>query len=81
MRGQPQYWRYVAAATSFGFTALASILLGLWAGRWLDERLGTQPFLMICGVLLGVGLSFYNLFTAMGLLRSRRGPGGDGPDA
>lgn len=30
-----------------------SILIGYGAGWWLDERLGTEPWLQIIGFLLG----------------------------
>ncbi|HWK90017.1 MAG TPA: AtpZ/AtpI family protein [Longimicrobium sp.] len=29
----------------------------LFAGNWLDRRLGTQPWLLLAGVFLGFGLS------------------------
>ncbi len=33
----------------------ASILLGLWLGRFFDARLGTEPWLMLAGLLAGMG--------------------------
>lgn len=38
-----------------GFTMVVCMLLGLYAGRFLDERLGTAPWLMIVFLLLGGG--------------------------
>jgi ATP synthase protein I len=29
----------------------------LFAGKWLDDRLGTEPWLMMAGVFVGFGLS------------------------
>jgi ATP synthase protein I len=34
------------------------VLLGfLFLGRWLDGRLGTEPWLLLAGVFVGFGLS------------------------
>jgi ATP synthase protein I len=46
-----------AALTGMGVQFLAAILLCLFAGRWLDGRLGTAPWLMVLGVLAGAGAS------------------------
>ncbi|WP_420126676.1 AtpZ/AtpI family protein [Longimicrobium sp.] len=34
----------------------------LFAGKWLDERLGTEPWLMMAGVFLGFGLSVFWMY-------------------
>lgn len=53
--------RYLNFAFSFGVTMAASIFLGYFGGRWLDARLGTHPYLMLAGILLGVAVAFYSL--------------------
>ena len=30
-------------------------LIGFFAGKWADDRWGTEPYLMIAGVVLGFG--------------------------
>lgn len=40
----------------------ASIILFLYVGKWLDGKLGTSPFLLIGGVFLGAGASFYSMY-------------------
>jgi len=45
-----------------GFQLVASILIGVFGGQWLDKKFGSQPWLMIAGLFLGVGAGFYNLF-------------------
>lgn len=43
------------AAVGVQFTL---VLLGfLFLGRWLDGRLGTEPWLLLAGVFVGFGLS------------------------
>lgn len=45
-----------------GFQLVASILIGVFGGQWLDKKFGTDPWLMMLGLFLGVGAGFYNLF-------------------
>ncbi|MDP2916982.1 MAG: AtpZ/AtpI family protein [Dehalococcoidia bacterium] len=39
-----------------------SIVLGVFAGIWLDNRFGTQPILTIIGLLLGLIVAFYGVY-------------------
>jgi F0F1-type ATP synthase assembly protein I len=50
-----------------GLTLVISTVLGLWGGYVLDQRLGTAPWLMLVGLLLGIASGFVNLFRAAGL--------------
>lgn len=45
-----------------GLQFALGILVFLFAGRWLDQRLGTEPWLLILGVFGGFGLSFYSIY-------------------
>lgn len=45
-----------------GLQFAASIVVFLFAGRWLDGRLGTEPWLMIAGVLVGASAGFYSMY-------------------
>lgn len=55
-----------------GLQFAAAILLFLFAGRWLDERLGTSPWLVLLGVLLGFGLGFLSLYRKMVIIPRER---------
>jgi F0F1-type ATP synthase assembly protein I len=48
-----------------GVTMAASVVVGILGGRWLDNRLGTTPWLTVAGLLLGVGAGFYNLMVVL----------------
>lgn len=48
-------------AFSAGSELVVSVLAGLFAGRWLDGRLGTQPWLALAGTLAGISLGLYLL--------------------
>jgi F0F1-type ATP synthase assembly protein I len=51
-----------AAVAGLGLQFVVSLLLFLFIGKWLDERLGTAPWLLITGVFLGAGASFYSIY-------------------
>ena len=40
--------------TSAGIEFALSTLIGLLGGRWIDGKLGTSPWLMLVGLVLGV---------------------------
>jgi len=56
--------RWVAALrlTGVGFFIGGSIVLGVFAGRWLDSRLDTSPVLVLVGLLLGIVVAFYGVY-------------------
>ena len=51
-----------AAVAGLGMQFVLAILVFLFLGKWLDERLGTTPWLLIAGVFLGAGASFYSIY-------------------
>jgi ATP synthase protein I len=46
--------------------------LGTLAGWWLDKKLGTSPWLLVAGALLGIGLGFYLFFKILTHLNQGR---------
>ncbi|MCG0277023.1 MAG: AtpZ/AtpI family protein [Thermanaeromonas sp.] len=79
------YWsyaKYANLAFSLAVTLGVSIFLGLWAGQWLDRRLGTGPWLMVSGVLVGVAVGFYSIIKEIGVLADGKGdkPGDREPE-
>ena len=51
-----------AEFAGIGLQFVVSMLGGLYAGEWLDKKLGTAPWLLMIGVFLGAGLSFYSMY-------------------
>ncbi len=39
-----------------------AVLIGFFAGRWIDGKLGTTPLFLLIGVFWGIGGSFYILY-------------------
>ena len=56
--------RYGAAGLYLAVPTLlaASILVGFFLGRWADKKLGTEPYLMIIGLALGMAAAGRELY-------------------
>lgn len=50
------------AVMGVGLQFAGAILFFLFLGRWLDERLGTEPWLLLTGVLIGAVGGFTSLY-------------------
>ncbi|WP_240376164.1 AtpZ/AtpI family protein [Bacillus piscicola] len=42
------------------------LLIGIFGGKWLDERTGTEPLFLIIGLLSGLGAGVYGLVRLLG---------------
>ena len=54
-----------------GMTFVVAVLGGLYLGQWLDRRFGTEPWLLIVGVFVGAGASFYSMYTKLMAAQAR----------
>ena len=55
---------YLGIGSSLAFT----VLLCLWLGHWLDEKLGTEPRYFLVGAVVGVtaaALHFWRMYKTM----------------
>ena len=48
-----------------GFFVAGSIILGVVGGRWLDGKLNTEPLFVMIGLLLGIVVAFYGVYTML----------------
>jgi F0F1-type ATP synthase assembly protein I len=53
-----------------GFQFALTVVLGAFAGIWLDNKLGTSPWMVIVMVFLGSAIGFYLLYR--NLMKSQR---------
>jgi len=60
-----------------GFEIAVPIVLCTYLGYKADSWLGSGPWLLVLGSMLGIAVSFYNLFRRVG--SGTRGPGGEPP--
>lgn len=69
--GPPEEGFSVSEFAGVGIQFAVSILLFLYVGQWLDKRLGTAPWLLIIGVFLGAGASFYSMYRKLMAAQAR----------
>ncbi len=55
-------WVAALRLVGVGFFIGGSIVLGVFAGLWLDNKLNTSPVLVIVGLALGVVIAFYGVY-------------------
>jgi F0F1-type ATP synthase assembly protein I len=65
--------RATSSMAGAGLQFVVAVLFCLFVGQWLDGKLGTKPWLMIAGMLLGGGVGFWSLLR---LARTVDGRGG-----
>ncbi len=67
--------RWVAALrlTGVGFFIAACIVLGTFAGLWLDGKLDTQPLFMIVGLVVGLIVAVYGVYQMLRPLMNNKG--------
>jgi len=56
-----------------GFQLVASLLVGVFLGQWLDKKWGTDPWMMFTGLILGTAGGFFNLFRLVTWKNKRQG--------
>ena len=57
----PSY-RSIMNLMTVGTTLVGCIVVGYFLGSFLDRKLGTGPWLVVAGVLLGTAAGFVGLF-------------------
>ena len=79
----PERLRKWGQLAGIGPLLAAAVIAGYLVGGWLDGKLGTTPWLMVAGVLLGSAAGFVELVRIlkdlgeMGKKRKRPGDGGE----
>ena len=61
----------VAEFAGVGLQFALSILVFLYAGQWLDRKLGTAPWLLLVGVFVGGAGSFYSMYRKLMAAQAR----------
>ena len=60
-KGYAEAGPYISAGSQYA----ASIVVCMLIGWWLDGKLGTSPWLLVAGVILGAVAGFYNLYKSL----------------
>ena len=54
-----------------GLQFAAAIIVFLFAGQWLDRKLGTDPWFLIIGVFTGASAAFYSMYRKLMAAQAR----------
>lgn len=55
-------WQAALRLVGMGWYVALSIVGGVLAGIWLDNKLHTKPVMVIIGLLLGLVIAFYGVY-------------------
>ena len=58
-------WRLAMQMAGIGWYVAVCIVLGVFAGLWLDSKFETSPIFLLGGTLLGVVTAFYGMYKLM----------------
>jgi hypothetical protein len=70
IRRRIEVYKGLGGAGTLGLEIVLSVLLGFFGGRWLDGRLGTEPYLAWLGFGLGVAAGARGLMRVMKVMRA-----------
>jgi F0F1-type ATP synthase assembly protein I len=70
-RHDPDKGISVGEYAGLGIQFAASIVVFLYLGQWLDRKLGTAPWLLLAGVFIGAGGSFYSMYRRLMAAQAR----------
>ncbi|MBI4637423.1 MAG: AtpZ/AtpI family protein [Candidatus Rokubacteria bacterium] len=63
--GQASPWRALGDLAHVGFAFVVATALGLGAGYYADRWLGSNPWLTLVGLGLGIAAGFVNFFRSI----------------
>lgn len=78
----PRTIKMIGQLSTVGLAFVFAIVLGFGAGHWLDERLGTTPWLTLLGFAMGLAAGVLNVvrtMQAVGRPAAAAPPSGSGP--
>ena len=61
-RDSAPVWRAVGEVSAVGIEMALAIVVGYFGGRWLDDKLGTAPYLTYLMLVAGIGAAFKALW-------------------
>ncbi len=70
-KGQQELGVSGSEFAGIGLQFAVSILVFVYLGQWLDRKLATTPWLLIIGVFLGAGASFYSMYRKLMAAQAR----------
>lgn len=63
----PSTWQLIGQLSTIGMSFVLALVLGFGAGYWLDDTLGTRPWLSFIGFFFGLAAGVLNVYRVMKL--------------
>jgi len=54
-RDSERMWQLAGRYSAVGIEMAIAVTLGSLGGHWLDTKLGTSPYLLLFGIVVGIG--------------------------
>lgn len=70
-------WLPALGLTGVGFYIAGCIIGGLLGGQWLDKKYGTEPAFVITGLILGILIAFYGVYSMIKPIMNNIRKGGE----
>lgn len=61
-KNEEKPWSAVGLAWQLGYTIAIPIVIFALAGRYLDKKLGTAPWLLLLGILVSIAISSWAVY-------------------
>jgi ATP synthase protein I len=68
--------KMIGQLSTIGLAFVFALVLGFGAGFWLDERLGTKPWLSLLGFAMGLAAGVLNVVRTMQTVGRASSPAG-----
>ncbi|QUH19098.1 AtpZ/AtpI family protein [Alkaliphilus sp. B6464] len=62
MKKKGSVFENLALISQIGISMVVSIMISLYIGKWLDDRLGTGPVFLFIFIIIGIASAFMNVF-------------------
>jgi ATP synthase protein I len=63
----PTTWQLIGQLSTIGMSFVFALVLGFAAGYWLDNTLGTRPWLSFIGFFFGLAAGVLNVYRVLKL--------------
>ncbi|MFM1651198.1 AtpZ/AtpI family protein [Brevibacillus sp. B_LB10_24] len=55
-------WQAIGLVSVIGVDMAVCVIAGVWIGKYMDGLLGTKPWLLLAGLLIGLGVGVYSVY-------------------
>lgn len=65
VKNQGGVFQALALATTIGAELAIMVVLGYYGGHYLDEKLGSEPWFMLAGILVGLAFGVAGIYKVL----------------